>query len=126
MQMVKNVIGYFVVLTGIGFASYYLIWPFLLKIKRGFVISFDLIPFFKDFNFVFNPLFIDIPKVIIVSALFLTSIFFFYQAHKNAKEKIRSFGYLPIIPYFLFYYMLKGGILIISLYEFAKGKKIKW
>jgi len=54
-------------------------------------------------------------------------LFFFHQAHKNAREKINAFGLLPIVPFIAFYYLLKGGILLLSMYEFSrKGKKIKW
>lgn len=126
MQMIKNIIGYFLALSGMAFAFYFLIWPFILKIKNGLMIHFDFLPFLKTFQFTFDPLFIDIPKVIIFGALFFTSAFFFYQAHVNAKEKMRGVGYIPIIPYFAFYYLLKGCILILSLYEFSRGKKIKW
>ena len=112
-QMVKNVIGYGLALSGLAFAIYYFLWPLMLKIKRGWIISFDIIPYLTNLKIVFNPLFVDLPKVLIFGTLFLTSIFFFYQAHKNAKEKFNSFGYLPIVPDFAFYYLLKGTILLV-------------
>ncbi len=126
IQMIKNVIGYFLALIGLGFAGYFLVYPILLKIKNIWMIDFDLLTLLKNYTIIFNPLFLDIPKVIVFGALFLTSAFFFYKAHQNAKEKVNAFGYLPIVPYFAFYYLLKGMILIISLYEFGRGKKIKW
>ena len=90
------------------------------------MINFDFLTLFKDYTLLFDPLFLDIPKVIVFGALFLTSAFFFYKAHQNAKENVNAIGYLPIVPYFAFYYLLKGMILIVSLYEFGRGKKIKW
>ncbi|MBU1111358.1 MAG: glycosyltransferase, partial [Nanoarchaeota archaeon] len=112
MQMIKNVIGYFLAFTGMAFAFYFLVWPLILKIKGGLIVNFDIMPYLRTFQLTFDPLFVDIPKVMIFGALFLTSLFFFYQAHVNAKEKLRGVGYLPIIPYFAFYYLLKGSILI--------------
>jgi len=126
MQMIKNIIGYFLAFSGMGFAAYYFLWPVLLKLKNTWIIDFDLIPYLKDLTFTFEPLFLDVPKIIIFGALFFTSAFFFYQAHVNAKEKMRGVGYLPVIPYFAIYYLLKGTILIVSLYEFSRGKKIRW
>lgn len=126
IQMLKNVAGYFLAITGMAFAFYFIILPIFLKIKNGWIISFDLIPFLKDMNFIFDPLFLDIPKITIFGVLLLTSAFFFYHAHRNANEKMRAFGYIPIIPYFAFYYLLKGSILLLTLYEFARGKKIRW
>jgi poly-beta-1,6-N-acetyl-D-glucosamine synthase len=126
IQMLKNVVGYFLAIAGMAFAFYFIILPIFLKIKNGWIINFDLIPLLKDLNFVFDPLFLDIPKITIFGALFLTSAFFFYHAHRNANEKMRAFGYIPIIPYFALYYLLKGSILLLSLYEFARGKKIRW
>ena len=126
IQMIKNVIGYFLALVGIGFAGYFLLYPFVLKIKNIWMINFDFLTLFKDYTLLFDPLFLDIPKVIVFGALFLTSAFFFYKAHQNAKENVNAIGYLPIVPYFAFYYLLKGMILIVSLYEFGRGKKIKW
>ena len=126
MQMIKNVVGYGLALSGMGFAGYYFLVPLYQRIKNGLAINFDFLPFLRDISVVFDPLFLDIPKIIVFGALFLTSSFFFYKAHKNANVKMNVIGYLPIVPYFVFYYILKGGILILSLYEFGRGKKIKW
>ena len=48
------------------------------------------------------------------------------MAHKNANEKMMKVGLIVLIPYFAFYYLLKGIILLLSFIEYAQGKKIKW
>ncbi len=126
MQMIKNVLGYFIALAGIGFALYYFVWPVFKRILSGLVIDFDIIPFLLDLDFSFNVLFVDIPRVFVFTALFATSLFFFYYAHRNAREKVSAVGYLPIVPFFAVYYLLKGGILLLCMYEFSRRKKIKW
>jgi len=127
MQMIKNVLGYLIAIAGMGFAGYYIIYPALKWLGNGFVIAFDLIPYLMNLDFYFSPLLLDVPKIFVFSALIITSLFFFHQAHKNAREKINAFGLLPIVPFIAFYYLLKGGILLLSMYEFSrKGKKIKW
>ncbi len=129
MQMVKNVAGYVLALTGIIIAFYIFVGPFFTKLKNLAVIKFNILPYLFDFNFNFtflNFLLTDFKKVFIIFFLFALGAFFFYQAHKNANEKMNAFGWLPLIPYFAFYYLVKGVILLISLFEFARGKKLKW
>ncbi len=126
VQMIKNVLGYGLAVAGIGFAAYLFGWPLIMKIKNGLSINFDIWPYITNLDFTLSPYLFDVQKVIVFVALFFTGLFFFYKAHTNAKEKITTFGYLPIIPYFAFYYLLKGAILMLSFVEFTRKKKIKW
>ena len=129
MQMVKNVFGYVLAITGITIAIYLIFLPFLEKIKNLLLIKFNIAPFILGWtpNFsLLNILSSDFRRFFIIIFLFAFGLFFFYQAHKNTNEKIVKFGWIPIIPYFLFYYLLKGSILLLSLFEFTRGKRIKW
>jgi hypothetical protein len=69
---------------------------------------------------------VDFRKGVIILLLCLIGGFIFFMAHRNAKEKVLTFGWIPLIPYVAFYYTLKGIILLISLFTFVRGKKIKW
>jgi cellulose synthase/poly-beta-1,6-N-acetylglucosamine synthase-like glycosyltransferase len=126
VQMIKNVLGYGLAVAGIGVAGYFLIWPAMIKLRNWSNINFDLLPYLRHIDFSLSPYLFDVQKLFVFAALFLTGVFFFYKAHTNAKEKINTFGYIPIIPYFAFYYLLKGAILMLSFYEFTRKKKIKW
>jgi cellulose synthase/poly-beta-1,6-N-acetylglucosamine synthase-like glycosyltransferase len=126
LQMVKNVLGYGLALCGIAFAIYFFALPMLEKIVRGISISFDIWPYVRSFELTISPLLFNMQQIMILGILFAVSAFFFVQAHSNANEKIHSRYYLSIIPYFAFYYLLKGGILLLSMMEFARVKKIKW
>ena len=126
LQMVKNVLGYGLALAGIAFAMYFFVWPLWQKIMRGWTIGFDFWPYLSKLKFIMTPLFIDVQRGSILIVLFAVSGFFFWQAHRNGNEKIHPKYYLSIIPYFAFYYLLKGGILLLSMIEFARVKKIKW
>ncbi len=129
MQMVKNVAGYILAITGITVAIYLFILPLFNRLKNFYIIEFNILPYLLNLKFKFttmNFLLMDFQKSFLVIFIFMIGSFLFYQAHKNANEKISSFGWLPLIPYFLFYYLLKGIILLISLFEFARGKEIKW
>ncbi len=129
MQMVKNVAGFFLAIAGIGMAGYILLWPFLLKLKGLFLIQFDVLPYITSFHVNFtklNFLIGDFRKFFVLFCLGTVGFFFFYHAHKNAQEKMLKFGWLPLIPYSIFYYLLKGIILLVCFAEFSRSRKIRW
>ncbi|HLC89254.1 MAG TPA: glycosyltransferase [Candidatus Nanoarchaeia archaeon] len=129
MQMTKNVLGYFFAITGITIAIYLLFLPFLEKLKNLLIIKFNILPYLTSLDFKFNLidlLLADFKKGFIVLFLFVIGAMFFYYAHRNANEKMTKFGWLPLLPYFVFYYLLKGSILLLSLVHFARNKKLKW
>ncbi len=129
MQMVKNALGYFLAITGMGLAFYLIILPLLEKLKNLILIKFNIWPYLLtlklNLNFL-SFLLIDFRKGVIIVFLGLVGLTLFYLAHKNANEKMIRFGWIPLIPYAFFYYLLKGTILLLSLFEFARGRKIKW
>lgn len=126
LQMVKNVLGYGLAIASIAFAIYFMIWPLIQKVMRGWIIGFDFWPYLSKLKFIFTPVFMDMQKGSVLLVLFGVSAFFFWQAHRNGNEKIHPKYYLSIVPYFAFYYLLKGSILLFSMLEFARVKKIKW
>ena len=130
MQMTKNVLGYLLAITGITVAIYLIFLPLLERFKNLIAIKFSIMPYLislLDLNLnVINFLLADFKKGFIVLFLFIIGGLFFYYAHRNANEKIVKFGWLPLIPYFVFYYLLKGSILLLSLVFFARNKKLKW
>ncbi len=129
IQMIKNVAGYILAITGITIALYVFLVPFLTNLKNLFLIKFNIIPYLLSYKIKFtiiNLLLTDFKIAILVVSLFVIGIFLFRQAHHNAGEKITKFGLLHLIPYFAFYYLLKGIILLMSLIEFTRNKKLKW
>src|SRR3989344_3295825 len=128
MQMVKNVTGFIIGITRMILVVYLFVLPLRLWIKNMMAINFNLFPYFLHRLHVDTLTFLlmDLKKAYIVCFLFAIGLFFFYQAHKNAQEKIMKYGWIPIVPYFAWYYLLKGIILMISLAEFSRNKKVKW
>ncbi len=129
MQMIKNVAGYLLAITGIAFAFYLIILPALNWLKNLIIIKFNIFPYLSSWKLnlsLLNLLLIDFKKSFLIVFIFIIGFFLFYQAHKNANEKMTKAGFIPLIPYFAFYYLLKGIILLFSLFEFARGKKLKW
>ena len=129
MQMTKNVLGYFFAITGITIAIYFLLKPLLEQLKSLIIIKFNIFPYLANLNLKVNfldLLLTDFRKGFIVLFLFIIGAMFFYYAHRNANEKMTKFGWLPLLPYFVFYYLMKGSILLLSLVHFARNKKLKW
>jgi cellulose synthase/poly-beta-1,6-N-acetylglucosamine synthase-like glycosyltransferase len=129
IQMIKNVAGYFLAITGIIFASYYLIMPLIRKMRDLFIIKFNILPYLLNLKIKFtflSFLLVDFKKGFVIIFLFMIGFFLFYQAHKNSNEKMMKLGWIPLIPYFVFYYLLKGLILLLSLLEFSKDRRVKW
>jgi len=129
MQMVKNTAGYFLAVAGITISFYYIVLPLLRMMRRAAAINYDVINYalhFKSNINVFTFLLLDFKLVFLLISLFIIGFVFFYAAHRNAGEKIHKAGWFPIFPYFVGYYLLKGFILLISLGQFSRSKKIKW
>ncbi|PIZ52038.1 hypothetical protein COY27_01635 [Candidatus Woesearchaeota archaeon CG_4_10_14_0_2_um_filter_33_13] len=129
MQMIKNVAGYILAITGITIAVYLIFLPMINRVKNLIAIKFNIIPYLKTLSFKFNLinfLQMDFRRSFLIIFIFVVGASFFYLAHKNANERMTKFGFIPLIPYFFFYYLLKGVILLLSLFEFARGKKLKW
>ncbi|MEK6938932.1 MAG: hypothetical protein AABX04_07885 [Nanoarchaeota archaeon] len=129
MQMIKNVLGFILSVTGIVLATYFVLRPLWNWMKNIILIRFNLWEYLLNLKFKFNFmnfLLMDFKKIFIIIFLFLIGVFLFYWAHKNAQEKILRFGWIPLIPYFFFYYTLKGIILLLCTVEFVRRKKISW
>ncbi len=129
MQLTKNVLGYTLAVVGMMAAVYLLFLPFISKIRNLFLIRFDIIPYFAHLQLIpswLNIVASGFRQSFIIIFLFLLTIFFLYQAHKNAREKISKFGWIPLLPYLLFYYLFKGFILLLTFAEFSRRKKVRW
>ncbi len=128
-QTVKSSLGFVLAVTGILVGGYLILEPLLRAVRSLAVVNFNPLPFLLNMQFKINLLALllaDFRQWFLVVILFLLGLFFFYQAHRNAKERMMRFGWLPLIPYFVFYYLLKGAILLLSLAEFSRGRKTRW
>lgn len=126
VQMLKNLLGFFIAFSGISFAVYLIFLPSLKKLHNLFLINFDVFPYIENARLDFSLAGFNIQRMFIMLVLFAITLLFFIFAHRYTKEKINKFGLIPIVPYFFFYYLVKGSILIFSLVEYAVGRKHRW
>ncbi len=129
MQMVKNVLGFMLVVTGMVLVIYLFMLPAFRTIRDLILIKFNLLPYILNLKLkldFMSVLLSDFRIGFLMLSLMLIGLFFFYRAHRNAREKMLKTGWIPLIPYAFFYYTVKGIILLTSLAEFSYGKKMKW
>jgi len=126
IQLTKNILGFILAFSGLFFSFYFIVIPIYQKFRQLYLLDFDLLTLLKNAYLHFNIFTLEFRKVFIFIALITITVTFFYLAHKNANEKMRKHGIFYLIPYFAFYYLLKGSIFIISLGYLTLGKKTKW
>ena len=127
MQMSINLLVFLLCSTALFFLAYFLVWPFFKNIYNLYLIGFDIIPYLRDImDFDLSILSMNIPIIMIISFLFIISIMIFYLAHRNANERIRKYGILYLIPYYLVYYLILSFMAVVIIVQVAIGKKQKW
>ncbi len=129
MQMVKNVLGYVFAVLGIGLGVYFILKPLYHYIRAMMLVHLDIWPYILALKWKltwFSFLMVDFRKGFLVLFLMIIGYFLFFAALKNSKEKLSAQGWIPLFPYFAYYYTLKAYILLVCVYKFARGKKLKW
>jgi|SRR3989344_4090307 len=126
IQLMKNVTGIFIAMSGMFFAGYFIVLPIIEKIQDLSLVRFDIIPYIKNIKFDPNLLGFDIPRMFIYVIFFAITCAFLYYSHKSTNEKLKKVNLIPLIPYLFVYYLLKGSIFIYSLIEYSVSAKDKW
>jgi cellulose synthase/poly-beta-1,6-N-acetylglucosamine synthase-like glycosyltransferase len=129
MQMTKSTVGFILSVVGVLIVAYLLLLPFFTELKNLFLVHFNILPYLMNYEFkitFLNFLQADFRKGFIILFLFTIGAYLFQQAHRNANEKMTRFGIIPLIPYFAYYYLIKSIILLLSMIEFSRGKKVRW
>lgn len=126
IQMLTNVTLFFLATTTVGFFAYFWILPTLTDFKNLALVGFDIKPYFDTFTINIDFLGSNITKALILLVMFSCTAFFFYLAHKNARERISGNSVISVILYFLIYFLILSFIGVIVLVELAIGKRQKW
>jgi len=117
-------------LMALGFTSYFTINPIWHSLRDLFLIRFNIIPHIKDFlafNFNINILNITFSRFSMLALILGMSFALLYIAHRNAKESIRRYGVLHLVPYTFFYFVILSAFVFIILTQTLIGaKQQKW
>ncbi len=110
----------------------YTIIPFYKKLHHLYIIDFDIMPYFTFERFSLHTLITtswlttDFSKLFIVFLLLLTSTALMIKAHIDTREKIGSKDIIPLIFFFIIYYIILSFMWVGSIIELAQGKGNKW
>ena len=129
MQMVKNVLGYGFAIVGIGLGLYLLLKPLVHYLNTLFLVHFDIWPYISNLKWkitFFTFMMIDFRKGFLVLFLMMIGYFLFWASLRNSREKAYGYGWIPLFPYFAYYYTLKAFILLVCVIKFARRKNVKW
>ncbi|MBT4351235.1 glycosyltransferase [archaeon] len=126
IQMFKNLTGFIIATSTILLSLIFIIIPLITKLIQLSWVNFDTKTFSKIATGLPTTLYFDVQLLFIVFILSFLGWILYYYSHKNSGEKILGVGLLPIVPYFLIYYSIKGGVMIYSILEYLIKKKTKW
>ncbi len=107
----------------------YTITPIVNYIRHVQLAGFDMSLDF-DFNiqnFTTNYLIsLDYAKLFIIVIVFLVSVWLMLLAHKSTREKLAFSSVVPLVFFFIIYYILLSFIWAGAMLEFVLGKNKKW
>ncbi|MFH1126767.1 MAG: glycosyltransferase [archaeon] len=110
----------------------YTIIPFTKDLYHLYLIGFDIMPYLtlQRFNLglflTTRWLSTDFAKLFIVISLFIISVALMIKAHKETYEKLGVKDIIPVIFFFMIYYIILSFMWVGSMIELARGKKSKW
>jgi cellulose synthase/poly-beta-1,6-N-acetylglucosamine synthase-like glycosyltransferase len=125
-QMPYNILNYVLAMFALFLVWTLTIWPALRHLYNFYLVRFDIWPYLKDLDFSFNLLEMDLRMMYLAYAVLAIAIFIFIVSHKFANERVREYGVVYLIPYFLGYYVLISAITAIVFFELIFGKRQKW
>ncbi len=121
--MIFSYVLSFIALIALG---YYVIKPIYKYIYNLFLVRFDILTQFKNMEFTFNLLDIEIMQLLMIYSALFIAVLMLYFASRHTNDKVRKYGSIYIIPYFFVYYVLVSVLVIKSVFEIIIRKKQKW
>ena len=110
----------------------YTIIPLYKKLHQLYIINFDIMPYLTLERFCLHTflttswLTTDFSKLFIVLLLLLTSAALMIKAHIDTHEKICAKDIIPLIFFFIIYYIILSFMWVGSIIELIRGKGNKW
>ncbi len=110
----------------------YTIVPLYRTLHHLYLINFDITPYLTVERFSLETflttgwLTTDFSKLFIVTTLFLISVTLMIKAHKDTYEKIGTKYIIPLVFFFIIYYIILSFMWVGSMIEFVRGKRNKW
>ncbi len=105
----------------------YTISPLVSFLRHVYLAGFSISLDFELHNFRANYLIsLDYAKLFIIAIVFIISVWLMMLAHKNTREKLAFSSVIPLVFFFIIYYILLSFIWAGAMLELAFGKNKKW
>ena len=126
IQMPTIIISGLIAIVLVSSSLYYGLKPYIKTIYNSIFIDFDLYTLIKTFQFDFNLLDLNYAAILVAILMFVISIFILKKSHTETNERMDRYGFLSLVSYLFFYFLVIGFIWIGIMLDFAFGKKQKW
>ncbi|VVB61385.1 Glycosyltransferase AglI [uncultured archaeon] len=104
----------------------YVVSPIIDYISNLYLINFRIIlPKFTLLELQTSLITYDFAKIFIIAAVFSVGIFWMVRGHKNANEKLSFYSAVPLLLYFIVYYILISFIWVGSMFELLVLRRIR-
>ena len=126
IQMPTIILGGLLSVILITSTVYYSLKPYVIYLWNLQYVDFDFWTFVTMFKFNFNILDINFMSVVIMIFTLSLGIFVFIKSHSLARERIGKQGIMPLLIFFMFYYLLMGVAWLSVAFDMVRGKVYKW
>lgn len=126
-QLPTLVVGLLMPFVTIAIFLRYITVPIIEYINKVYLVGFsiDLSWWLSDMHL--KLLFYDYSKLFVVAVALSVGLFWMVKSHKNANEKLSAINVLPLLLYFLAYYIILSFICVCSMFELlVLRKKGRW
>ncbi len=105
----------------------YTISPIVSFLRHVYLAGLNISLDFEIHNFMTNYLIsLDYAKLFIIAIVFIISVWLMMLAHKNTREKLAFSSVVPLVFFFIIYYILLSFMWAGAMLELAFGKNKKW
>ncbi|MBU4246630.1 MAG: glycosyltransferase [Nanoarchaeota archaeon] len=104
----------------------YFISPIITKISNLFLLNFNIyIPRYTAVELKSLLLMYDYTKIFIIILIFAIGIYWMLKGFKNGSEKLSAYQIIPLLLYFVVYYIILSFIWVGSMFELLVLKRVK-
>ncbi|MFC2154572.1 glycosyltransferase [Candidatus Altiarchaeota archaeon] len=124
--MPLNVFSVIILMVSTFIFTYYSLKPFWAKLVNFYLIDFDLWVLLQNLNFNLILLDLDYTKLWIVLAVLAMGIVTLIISHRISTERIRRYGFRPLVAFMLFYFLFLGYVWIGVVSGLAVNRRRRW
>lgn len=126
IQMPTIIVSGMVAIILVTSLLYYGLKPYVKAAYNSIFIDFDFYTLMKTFKFDFNLLDLNYTAILVAIVMLVISIYILRKSHSETNEKLNKYGFLSLLSYLFFYFLVIGFIWVGITLDFIFGKRQKW